>query len=403
MIALVALGLAGEPVELTVNGDLKSFFTAVLPYEHLLMPDAPTGQGVFDARLKLELRHGDRFRATFHQTATALTGARTPLAAGPSTGVGLKADELVPLSWTAFDEDLTIQGRVDRAVIAWTPDGFALTVGRQPISFGNGAFFTPLDLVNPFTPAVIDTEYKPGVDAVRLDLYRGTATSLTLATAWAGGWNARGLIVAAYGRTNVGVTDLGLFLGGVRGDLVAGTSLATGIGAVGLSGDLAVTLPADDRDPFVRATVGSLFRPTSKTTVMAELYVQTLGSTRPETHLRTTVDPRFQRSEIWLMGVGYAALSVAQELRPTLTGAVAVIGNVLDPSAFLAPSLTWSAADDVSFAAGGFVGLGARPDPLAPTDLIGPLGPVPVDQLDYLNSEFGAYPAVVWVQVRLYL
>ena len=40
-----------------------------------------------------------------------------------------------------------------------------LQIGRQPISFGNGFVFSPLDLVQPFSFATIDNEYKPGIDA----------------------------------------------------------------------------------------------------------------------------------------------------------------------------------------------------------------------------------------------
>jgi hypothetical protein len=403
VIALVALALAADDeAGLSVHGDVKSFFTATFPYDHLLMPDAPSAQGVLDGRLKLEFRHRDLLRVTVHQTATALTaGSSSPL--GTSTGVGLQAPEVVDLSWTAFSDDLELRGRIDRASVAWTPDGFALTVGRQPISFGNTSIFTPLDLVNPFTPAVIDQEYKPGVDAVRADIYQGTANRVTLAAAYAGSWDPDGLVLAAYGQTTVGVTDLGLFLGSVRGDAVIGVGVVTAIGPVGFTSDTALTLPAGGGDPFVRSALGTLFRPTSKTTVSAEFYVQTLGASNAEDYLSTTADPHFQRGEIWLMGVAYAALAVSQEITPTVSGSVAAIGNLLDPSAFLAPSIAWSVSNNVSLAAGGFVGLGARPDPVELTDLLGPDGlPLPTDQLDYLNSEFGTYPGVAFVQVRVY-
>jgi hypothetical protein len=114
VIALVALALAADDeAGLSVHGDVKSFFTATFPYDHLLMPDAPSAQGVLDGRLKLEFRHRDLLRVTVHQTATALTaGSSSPL--GTSTGVGLQAPEVVDLSWTAFSDDLELRGRIDR-------------------------------------------------------------------------------------------------------------------------------------------------------------------------------------------------------------------------------------------------------------------------------------------------
>lgn len=405
MIVLLSIAVAAEDAdrdwEARVSGDLKTFFTATLPYDHVLMPPDPTGQGIFDARLKLDAGFGEAFTLEAHQTMTALTASS--VATGTSTGVGLQAPEAIRLSWTAFDEDLTLRGRIDRLSLRWTTDGFDLTVGRQPITFGHASVFTPLDLVNPFTPAVIDQEYKPGVDAVRADLYAGVASQLTLAAAYAGSWDPDGLVLAAYGQSTVRVTDVGLFVGAIRGDAVFGTSVVTSIGAVGVTSDVTLTLPAqEDVDPFVRGTLGAFFRPTTTTTVTLEAYVQTLGATKPDEMLAITADPRFQRGELWLMGVVYGAAAVSQEITPTLLVNVALIANPLDPSGFLAPSVSWSVDENVDVAIGGFVGVGARPDDIALTDLLGPNGPLPPGELTYLNSEFGTYPGVVFTQARIY-
>ncbi|MEZ4322001.1 MAG: hypothetical protein R3F61_31305 [Myxococcota bacterium] len=403
MIALAALlGAAwADEVEVTVHGDLKTFFTATFPYESTLLPSDPSGQGVFDNRMKLAAKWKD-WSFEGHHTVTALTASASTGGFGASTGVGLQAPELVDLSWVAFDEDLTLRGRVDRFNVSWRPDGLGLTVGRQPITFGNAAIFTPLDLVNPFTPAVIDSEYKPGIDALRADLYSGVATKLSLAAAYAGAWSPEGLIVAAYGQTTVGVTDLGLFLGSVRGDAVVGTSVVTAVGPVGITSDIAVTAPQGGGDPFVRGTVGFLWRPGPNTTLSGEVYVQTLGATNPDQYVAKAASPRFSRGEVWLMGVGYVGLAVSQQIRPTLSASLAVVSNVLDPSAFVAPNVAWSVSNNVDFAMGGFVGVGARPDDVQLTDLIGPNGPLPPEELTYLNSEFGTYPGVVFAQARMY-
>ncbi|MCB9673515.1 MAG: hypothetical protein H6737_00270 [Alphaproteobacteria bacterium] len=399
---LLALAAWGQDAEVSLHGDLKTFFTATFPYEHVFMPENPTGQGVFDNRMKLAAKwRALSFEA--HHTTTAITSQSASAGFGTSTGVGLQAPELVDLSWVAFDEDLVWRGRIDRFNVSWRPDGIGITVGRQPITFGNAQMFTPLDLVNPFTPAVIDQEYKPGVDAIRADVYHGFATKVTLAAAYAGSWDPSGLIVASYGQTTVGVTDIGLFLGSVRGDAVVGTSVVTSVGPIGLSSDVSLTAPQGrEDDPYLRGTLGVLWRPGANTTVSAEAYVQTVGATNPDRYLGVTGNPRFARGELWLMGVAYLGVAVSQQIRPTLTGSLAAIGNVLDPSAFVAPSLAWSVANNADFVVGGFMGVGARPDDVALTDLIGPDGPKPLDELTYLNSEFGTYPAVAFVQARLY-
>ena len=54
--------------------------------------------------------------------------------------------------------------RLDRLSFSYTGDKTVLRVGRQAITWGNGFFFSPMDIVNPFDPAAIDTEYKAGDD-----------------------------------------------------------------------------------------------------------------------------------------------------------------------------------------------------------------------------------------------
>jgi len=55
-------------------------------------------------------------------------------------------------------------GRLDRLSVGYTITNISLRFGRQAISWGNGLIYTPMDIVNPFDPAQIDTEYKSGDD-----------------------------------------------------------------------------------------------------------------------------------------------------------------------------------------------------------------------------------------------
>ena len=56
--------------------------------------------------------------------------------------------------------------RIDRLVASYTNQQLVLRFGRQAISWGNGLFFNPMDLVNPFSPTAISKEYKTGEDMV---------------------------------------------------------------------------------------------------------------------------------------------------------------------------------------------------------------------------------------------
>lgn len=403
--SLIAGALAqdlSEPTEdppVEVHGDAKLFFVASLPQDL----DA-TGIGVADFRLKGQLKLGEHFTAVAHHNVTWFGGGGTsPLGSGASAGVGLLAPELVQLTWTAptNGDVLTIRGRTDRLWLRWSAPGIDVTVGRQPVTFGSGLVFTPMDMVNPFSPAVIDTEYKPGVDAVRVDAYAGVSTRISALAAWSGipihdadrdGVTLRDVILVANAQATIGVTDIQILGGWARDEGVFGAGFSGSIGAVAIYGDGTVTLPAEEEreeDPFVRAVVGASFLPTTTTSVSTELYYAGLGAADPADYLSVLTSPRFSRGEIWQVGRFYGSLAISQEITPLISASVAGIVNIEDPSAFIAPTVSWSVSDEAALAAGAYFGVGRS------LDLTNPLVPE-------FRSEFGAYPPAAFAQLRAY-
>ncbi|MCB9688645.1 MAG: hypothetical protein H6738_24740 [Alphaproteobacteria bacterium] len=433
-------------VEVALHLDVKTFLVTSFPSPWITAPDIPaelepflpegydpqdlldasglganpTGTGIGAARLRLDLSRGP-FSFQAHHELAVLTSATSasPLGGGASAGVGLSAPELVDLTWTADTGDaLTVRGRTDRLVLAWSPRGARVALGRQPVSFGTGYVFTPMDVVNPFSAATIDTEYKPGIDAARVDVFLGATGKLTAVGAWAGPLppthpdaepvDLTDVVLAAAGQGTVGLTDLVGLAAVVRGDLVGGAGVISSIGVVGLHGEATVTLPdeeAVEQDPFVRAVVGADGRPTTTTSLAAEVYVQTNGAADPADYLDFATGPRFSRGELWTMGQLYAALSVNQEITPLVTGSAAVIANLLDPSALVAPALSVSVSDDATVGIGGFLSIGARPDevPLGLDPTTFALVPPTQDALAAsVNSEFGLYPHTVFMNMRVW-
>lgn len=405
---------AGAPAgpSLSVHGDLKSFTLLTLPYDNPDLealgawPEDPQGQAILDGRLRLRADLGGSWRIEAHHAVSTVVGSAFTLG---TTGAAATAPELVDLTWTVPEEGATgttVQGRTDRLLVQGEAGPLTLALGRQPVSFGAGRFFTPLDLVSPFFPGTIDSEYKPGVDAARLDAYAGLRGQWTVVAAWVGDCSlalgpqdqaceqagVEDLALASWTRLTVGVSDLALFLAEVHDDEVVGLSVVSGVGPVGLYGDASLTLPpghldarAPTEDPFVRAAVGADWRPGGRTTLSAEAYLQTNGSADPADHLAQYAGARYLRGELWAAGRGYLALSLAQELRPTLQGSLALLTNVEEPSALLLPGLSASLADDVELTAGAYVGLGRRPEGLA---LRSELGFVPVTAYSRLAAWF---------------
>ena len=407
--------LCAHAGEVQFNTDTKSFFIAGFPYEHLLMMETPYGQAFIDERIKLRVSILPNLRLVAHHAITmgtvappnlltkelAAMGQETnaSVSSGFMTGVGLSAPEVITLSWKAFEEsDLLMQGRTDRFFLELSAGNTELRIGRQPISFGYGLAFNPMDLIQPFGVATIDGEYKPGVDAIRGDVYVGMSTQITAALAYVGDWSQEGLVGALHGKTTINTTEYALFSALVRGDLVFGGGISGSLGPVGVYGDITYTLPYQEKsDAFIRSDIGFLWRPLEDTTITTSFYVQTLGASSPKDYLTFAQEnPRFARREIWLMGQYYGMLSVAQQITPLLGLNVATTANLADQSTMINAGISYSVSDNTSLVLGGFYGLGERPPEVTVQDLFS--NP---DALQ-LSSEFGFYPTMVFAQLKAY-
>jgi hypothetical protein len=139
----------------------------------------------------------------------------------------------------------------------------------------------------------------------------------------------------------------------------------------------------------VRAVVGGDVRPTTTTTINGELYLQTFGASDPSGYLAILAGPRVLRGEVWTAGRYYAAAALSQEITPLLVTNVAIIANLEDPSALIAPGISWSVADEAAVVAGMYAGVGERAVAADPIE-------------DSVRSEFGLYPIAAYVQMKAY-
>jgi len=392
---------------LDLGGDVKSYYIGIWPYDYPLLPEAPWGQGLLDARVKLEAGIGDWLRFSLHHDLAIAAGPQLSgfgLALGSSSGEAMP--QLLDLSWNIVDATgYSINLRVDRAALLLKLPHVDFSVGRQPISFGSTFFFTPLDLVAPFSPTVIDREYKPGIDALRGDLFLGTSGKLTLVAAYAGDWDLAGSILAAHAGATLWNWDVGLFLGEVREQAVLGVDTTGALLGVAVRGEATATF-ARSEDPFARVALGLDKRFDFGLSLMGELYWQSNGAAKPADYLAVATDARHRRGELWAMGRYYAALSASYELLPIVNVGLFSVVNLADPSALLGPSLHWSVADNADLVVGGYYGLGDRPtDPKLPAidPVTGqPLGPTDPAHLIEARSEFGLSPAGVYVELKVY-
>jgi len=364
--------------KLDLSGHLKLFSTTTFFDNSSLFSTGALGGSVTDARLKVLWRPQRKLRIELHPTLglehTALGGSVL------STGTERTMDEALPLSRTVVDDPgVRITARFDRASLRWDHKRLRLTMGRQPVSFGKGVLFTPLDLISPFNPATLDQSYKPGVDALRVDLFQGVSGRVSLIAAYLDDWSLDGTALALQSKGSVGDWEIEGFLGHVYEDVVIGGSAFFNGGGAGYYGD--VNLSITEPENFLRCVIGVQHKPSEKTALNGELYYQSLGAGEPSGYASRRAGHRFLRGELWLAGELYGALGGQIELHPLVQGGGALIVNALDASVLVMPNLNWNVAENATLAGGMLLGVGERPTSLMT-----------------LRSEFGAAPATLFMQ-----
>ncbi len=79
------------------------------------------------------------------------------------------------------DDKFASLHRLDRLWLGYASEKTVVRFGRQAISWGNGLFFSPMDVVNPFDPTAIDTEYKTGDDMLYAQFLRDNGDDIQAA------------------------------------------------------------------------------------------------------------------------------------------------------------------------------------------------------------------------------
>lgn len=316
---------------------------------------------------------------------------------------------------------LRLHHNLDRLLVRWQTRAFALTVGRQAISWGTGRLWNPTDLVSPFSPTDVDREVRRGADAVRLSLPLAELTQMDVLWLPRQAFDEQGFVVRV--QTNVWQTDISGSAAKYIDDLVLGADAAGDLGPLGVHAEVAWTLPivdlrADDpylwlRDAhvdgeFVRAVAGADWRPLEQLVLGAEYYWNGFGAEHAADVVAKLSDPRVVRGEVFGAGrhyVGVVASWLADDL--VTLGATALV-NVGDPGVLLVPAAEYWLEQRVLVRAGGFIPIAQGLDvatfrALGGADVIGNTGAFQQAMRTLgARSEYGLSPMGVFVQLGAY-
>jgi hypothetical protein len=411
-----------------LDGAFKSFFFGLhLPHhppEVLALLGTTENYGGFalaDARLKLEGAHAGRWKWELHYRSQPLASSFPNVLGALGTGGFARPPRWLPLQTTTPDGSrFQWTHEVDRLNFKVRLGPVDLIVGRQAVSFGVGFVWQPADLVATFSPLEVDRAFKPGVDALRLNLALGAMTELALVFAAGGPTCMRGRLPdgtacrdydphfswdhsvgVARLRTTVGPVDLGGLAGWVRGDVVAGAFVTAALGRFRLRSEAVLTHdptvdlahagsgnPQGQSATFARAVFGLDYKLDTKKPlfVLGEIYYNGFGSRRADDYFALARRARVAEfAEVQNLGVLYLAAGVSWEPHDRLPLSLTLMANLFDPSMLVAATVTYRLGDESVLEVGAYL----------------PLGPAPGKDLT-IRSEFGFYPNLYFAAWKMY-
>jgi len=232
-----------------------------------------------------------------------------------------------------------------RASLTWSRGATDVRFGRQRIAWGTGRFFSPLDILNPFSPIALERAERVGVDAL---LVEHKLDALSRASAvYAPQHDARDASVAAQWHANRRGLDYSIVAGRYRRERVIGIDLAGQLGQTGVRGELTRSRRPDGSG-YTRVLIGIDHAFANTLSLSAEAYYDGAGASHPQGYdFGGLFTGRRQN-----VGRRYVALRAGYEITPLLKLNADLVANLGDRSRYLSPSVSYSIKADLDWVLG---------------------------------------------------
>ena len=307
---------------------------------------------VSSTRLRLETlwqeRPGWRLEAAAdHQLLGTDPAGSIPL---PGDGVNRRLD--LDHSWQ-HDAGWSSRLQIDRFNLGWSGGRLDVTVGRQAIGFGRILIASPLDVIAPFPPDALDTDVRPGVDAMRLTTHYGLDGQLG-AVAVLGDRSRHDSLLLTWADNHGGI-DLLAIAGELRQRPLLGLGLAGSIGTLGVKGEAAFyqgervgAVDGDRHRHMLISAVEGWYRFAGGLTLVTQYLHNGAGAGDPADYPAVAFSAPVREGLTSLLGRHYLMVAPSLELHPLATLNGLLIWNLTDDSWLLRPLLEISLADNLS-------------------------------------------------------
>lgn len=247
--------------------------------------------------------------------------------------------------------------RLDRLSVGYASDRLVLRAGRQALSWGNGLIFSPMDVVNPFDPTAVDTEYKIGDDMIygQYLLTNGNdiqAAQVFRRSALTGdpGPESSTTAIKYHGMSGDGEYDV--LIAQSYDEMMFGLGGNRGVGGAVWRGDVVLSdTIAGNKIQLVTSLSYSWVLGGRNMSGIVEYYFNGFGQRGDLYDLALLAQnpellQRLERSEIFTIGRNYLAGGVLIEMNPLWTLTPNLFANLDDGSALLQVTTRYSLGDN---------------------------------------------------------
>ena len=371
------------------------------PDDEILFPKRDSLTEFFRLRFGLNANYNDWINGNFayEQSARWLSDKS---AAGAGTSF-LPSQVEVPYRITQLDwqikktDNFQYRHDIDRALVALHPKWGQVIIGRQGIGLGRGTIFSAVDIFAPFSPLEVDREWRPGVDAVRIERNITSTSSVELISAFGKTWEQSAILGRARGY--IGDIDGEILFGKRAEDTMLGGDISASVGDAEVHSELAFFHTPErqsesgilcNRHEVVKFVLGGsyTFNIGNGLTWLNEYHYSGFG-------LRDIEDVSIQlqnkdflerivRGDTQILGRQAIASQLSYPFQMDLNGSLLVLQSPQDGSGVIAPSLNWDFSQHSSIVGSFFVPWGGKPS-----------GGI-------LKSEYGGTPISLFLQLRSY-
>ena len=289
----------------------------------------------------------------YYQYPPSPQGQQERAALGESRGY--RAYDINEIPWQRKNNYL--HHNIDRAFFTYAPEGYTLTIGRQPLAFGSSPFINPTDVFAPFSPLAIDREERLGIDGMRLRWFIGESEA-DFGILF--GHRGEEKHNAAYLKYNINLfeTDISGYGIHFRERQLLGLDISGNIMALDLVVETAYIFGKEDS--FSRTSVATQYLFPEDYQLALEFHTNTRGGESADDYPQLLAHSDFRAAEIMYLGRRYLSVSVAKPFSPILAVSLASIQNLSDRGRLISGRLEWNTREDQYFDLGGFLSEGVR-------------------------------------------